>query len=115
MQRKSYSTDPAGSQWHQIKTFFDTQRHHQHDLRRDILDGTSYVVKTGCQWRMLPGEFASWQSVYYYFRRWRRQGLVGCLLSAVRRKAREEADREPEPSALVTDCQSAPITRTGGC
>ena len=27
-----------------------------------------YINKTGCQWRMLPSNFAPWQTVYYYFR-----------------------------------------------
>jgi len=115
MQRKSYSSDLTDSQWKQIKMFFDTHRRRQHDLRRDILDGLLYLVKTGCQWRMLPGGFAPWQTVYYYFRKWRRQGLVGRLLGVARRKARQEAGRAAEPSALVIDCQSVPITRTGGC
>lgn len=99
MQRKRYSSDLTDSQWQQIKAFFDTSRHRQHDLRRDILDGLLYLIKTGCQWRMLPGEFAPWQTVYYYFRRWRKQGLVGRLLSAARQNAREEADRERKRTA----------------
>jgi putative transposase len=121
MQRKSYSSDLTDSQWQQVNTFFDTQRRRQHDLRRDILDGLSYLVKTGCRareypsQRMLPGEFAPWQTVYYYFRKWRGQGLIGRLLSVARRKAREEAGRAAEPSAVIIDCQSVPITRTGGC
>ena len=113
-QRKSYSSDLTDSQWHQINTFFDTHRHRQHDLRRDILGIIFHLAKTGCQWRMLPGGFAPWQTMYYYFRKWRRQGLVGRLLSTVRRKARQEAGREVEPSALVIDCQSVPNPRTGG-
>ena len=27
-----------------------------------------YANKTGCQWRMLPQNFAPWQTVYYYFK-----------------------------------------------
>ncbi len=120
MQRKRYSSDLTVSQWKQIKAFFDTRRHRQHDLRRDILDGLLYLIKTGCQWRMLPGGFATqkflrWQTVYYYFRKWRKQGLIGHLLSAARRRARAEAGREREPSAVIIDCQSVPITRSGGC
>ena len=112
--RKSYSSDLTDSQWHQINTFFDTHRYRQYDLRRDILDVVFHLAKTGCKWRMLPGGFAPWQTMYYYFRKWRRQGLVGRLLSTVRRKARQEAGREVEPSALVIDCQSVPNPRTGG-
>jgi putative transposase len=119
MQRKSYSSDLTDSQWQQIKTFFDTHRRRQHDLRRDVLDGLLYLVKTGCRvkgypsQRMLPGGFAmqtflQWQTVNYYFRKWHRQGLVGRLLSVARRKAREESGRAAEPSALIIDCQSGP-------
>ncbi|MBK7884471.1 MAG: transposase [Chitinophagaceae bacterium] len=27
---------------------------------RQILNAIFYLVKTGCQWRMLPGEFPKW-------------------------------------------------------
>jgi putative transposase len=112
--RKDYSSDLTDSQWHNVKTVLDTSRHRQHDLRRDILDAIFYVAKTGCQWRMVPGEFAPWQTVYYYFRTWKQRGVIARLLSIARRGARQKAGREPEPSALVIDCQSVPITRSGG-
>jgi transposase len=35
------------------------------------VNGMLYVLKTGCQWRMLPKDFPSWQTVYSYLRRWR--------------------------------------------
>ena len=34
---------------------------------RSVFDGILYIVKTGVQWRMLPSDFAPWQTVYYYF------------------------------------------------
>lgn len=34
-----------------------------------------YINKTDCQWRMLPSDFAPWQTVYYYFRRWKLEGV----------------------------------------
>ena len=115
--RKDYSSDLTDSQWQKIGTVLNTSRHRQHDLRRDILDGILYLVKTGCQWRMLPGDFAPWQTVYYYFRTWKKRGAVERLLSVARRGARQEAGREagrePEPSAVIIDCQSVPITRSG--
>ncbi|WP_304967013.1 transposase [Paramuribaculum intestinale] len=27
--------------------------------------------RTGCQWRMILGNFAPWESVYYYFNKWK--------------------------------------------
>ena len=63
---------------------------------------------------MLSGEFAPWQTVYYYFDQWREEGRLQCLLSAVRRTVRRQAGREGEPSALVIDCQSVHSSRSGG-
>jgi putative transposase len=114
MRQKRYSSDLTDSQWETIKPYFTTDRRRRHDLRRDILDAILLSPKTGCQWRMLPGEFAPWQTVYYYFRRWREEGRLQCLLSALRRTVRREEGREGEPSALVSDCQSVSTSRTGG-
>lgn len=63
---------------------------------------------------MLSGEFAPWQTVYYYFDQWREEGRLQCLLSAVRRTVRRQAGREGEPSALVIDCQSVHSSQSGG-
>ena len=114
MRQKRYSSDLTDSQWESIKYYFPTARRRRHDLRREILDAILYLVKTGCQWRMLPGEFAPWQTVYYYFDQWREEGRLQCLLSAVRRTVRRQAGREGEPSALVIDCQSVQSSRSGG-
>ncbi|MBK7882527.1 MAG: transposase [Chitinophagaceae bacterium] len=51
------------------------KRKRKHDLRQ-ILNAIFYLVKTGCQWRMLPGEFPKWQIVYYYFNRWKTLGVI---------------------------------------
>ncbi|MCS3706485.1 putative transposase [Salinibacter ruber] len=114
MRQKRYSSDLTDSQWEIVKPYFPTARRRRHDLRREVLDAILYVVKTGCQWRMLPGEFAPWQTVYYYFDQWREEGRLQCLLSAVRRTVRREAGREGEPSALIIDCQSVQTSRSGG-
>lgn len=114
MRQKRYSSDLTDSQWTLIKPYFTTERRRSYDLRRDILDAILYLVKTGCQWRMLPGEFAPWQTVYYYFRRWREEGRLRCLLSAVRRTARRQSGRAGEPGALILDCQSVATSRAGG-
>ena len=112
--RKDYSSDLTDSQWQKVNAVLNTSRHRHHDLRRDIFDGIFYLVKTGCQWRMLPGGFAPWQTVYYYFRTWKKGSVIERLLSVARRSARKEAGRDPEPSAVIIDCQSVEITRSGG-
>ena len=37
----------------------------------DIFCGVLYVLKSGCQWRMLPSDFPKWQTCYKYYRSWK--------------------------------------------
>ena len=39
-----------------------------------IINAILYVMRTGCQWRMLPKDPPPWQTVYGYFWRWTRTG-----------------------------------------
>ena len=41
-------------------------------LRRVLL----YVLKNGCLWRDLPGDFPPWSTVYWYFAKWQREGTL---------------------------------------
>jgi transposase len=36
----------------------------------DVFCGVLYILKSGCQWRMLPSDFPKWNNVYAYFRIW---------------------------------------------
>src|SRR3712207_6695695 len=47
-----------------------------HSLR-EILNAIFYLLKTGCQWRLLPHDFPRWPTVYHYFRKWRIDGTWG--------------------------------------
>ncbi|WP_259123203.1 transposase [Salinibacter ruber] len=67
---------PLGSQWEQVKRYFTTGRRRKYHLRYHVLDAILYIVKTGTQWCMLPGEFAPWRAAHYYFRRWREEGRI---------------------------------------
>ena len=41
---------------------------------RDVLNGILKLNRTGCQWRNLDKKYPPWASVYYYFRKWQRDG-----------------------------------------
>ena len=61
---KMYLTDLTETEWQYITKVLNLQtRKRKYDLRM-IWNGIFYLVKTGCQWRMLPKEFPKWESVY---------------------------------------------------
>ena len=83
-----YSTDLEETQWQVIKKILNLQeRKRKYDLR-EIWNAIFYVVKTGCQWRMLPSDFAPWELVYYYYRKWSSLGEFDLLLNNLRNKVR---------------------------
>ncbi|MGW1916396.1 transposase [Streptomyces sp. NPDC002076] len=73
---------------------------------RAILNAIRYLVDNGTKWRAIPIDFPPWDRVYAFFRRWRDHGLVREFHDRLRRRVRERAGRDPEPSAGVIDSQS---------
>jgi putative transposase len=105
----SYSTNLTDSQWEVVQKIIPDTRKRKHSLRL-IINALLYVVKTGCQWRMLPLDFADWRLVYYYFRRWRRDGTIELLHDLLSEKQRIQRGKRPEPSTGILDSQSVKST-----
>jgi transposase len=42
---------------------------------RKIMNGILYVLRTGCQWKMLPSEYGSGSTCHRYFQEWERAGV----------------------------------------
>lgn len=82
--------------------------------RRLVLDGILHVLRSGCQWRLLPAEYPPWQTTYGFFRAWTRAGVWDEALRALRAQARQAAGRAAEPSAAIVDSQSVRTTEKGG-
>jgi putative transposase len=87
-------------------------RKRKHSLR-DIFNAILYLLKTGCQWRMLPNCFPKWELVYYYFTKWKNTGVIKQIHELLRDKIRKKAGREISPSLALIDSLSVKTTRLG--
>jgi len=78
-----------------------------------------YLLRTGCQWRMLPRDFPTWRTVHSYFATWSEpdQHGMSVLERALKNQvgaAREKLERNAKPTLLVVDAQSVKSTDTAG-
>jgi putative transposase len=83
------------------------------DLRA-VLDAIFYLLRTGCQWRLLPRDFPAWGTVYHYFRTWKHTGVLSCVQAAIYEQTRVQAGRSACPSVVIMDGQSVKTTERGG-
>lgn len=101
-----YSTDLSDTQWQFIKSSLNiADRKRKYDLR-EIWNGLIYLVKTGCQWRMLPLNFPKWQLVYYYYSRWVALEMFDLLLEKLRNKVRVKMGQKSNASLGIMDSQT---------
>jgi putative transposase len=114
MAAKRYPTDMTDAQWEMIRPLVEQKkktagRPRTVDLRR-IVDGIFYILRTGCQYRMLPHDFPPWETVYYYAAKWRKDGTLDRLHDALREQVR---DKE-RPSARRTASVDSQSTDSAG-
>jgi transposase len=103
---KKYPTDLSDNQWQFIKKTLQLgERKRKHNLRT-IWNAIHYLIKTGCQWRMLPLNFAKWQLVYYYYKKWSDLEHFDLLLSKLREHVRVKKGQNAEASLGILDSQS---------
>lgn len=102
--RRQRFTKLTDSQWQSIKNIFDTVRKRKHCLRM-VVNAILRINRTGCQWRNLQSSLP-WQSVYYYFHKWKRDGTWAGVLAQLAQNERLRQDKLPTPSACAIDSQS---------
>lgn len=77
---------------------------------RLIFEAILYVLKNGCTWRDIPGDFPPSGTVYYYFKTWRDSGLWEILSQELAGDYRQSLGKERSPSVGIIDAQSVKAT-----
>jgi len=119
--RNPYQSDITQEQFEKIRPLLESAKKRTKPRIIDLYEvfcAILYILKTGSQWRMLPHDFPIWQSVYSYFRQWKKKetetsdSLLETILNQLVVEDRLSEGREEETSFLLLDSQSVKNTDT---
>lgn len=106
---KAYSSKLTLEQWELLKPLIPASKPGGRPRAVEvwnILNAILYLLTQSCTWRNLPGDFPAWQTVYGYFRTWRRDGTWIVTHDRLRSWLRVVQARAMSPSEAVIDSQS---------
>ena len=109
---KGYPTNLTDCQWQMLRKIIEPTmvRKRKYPLR-NIVNGILYIIKSGCQWRMLPNDHPPYNIVFYYFTKWKREGLIEELMDALRDTFRQKRGKKRSPSLGIIDSRSVSTTQ----
>ena len=111
-----YPSDITDKEWLILAPFVvqgKMGRPRKHEIR-SIINAIRYVMKSGCQWRLLPKNFPPWQTVYDYYLRWRKNGKWQEIHDALVKQVREKVGKKASPTIGIIDSQSVKTVQKGG-
>ena len=108
-----YPTNLTDEEWNEIKSLVPAPKSGRgkrgrpvESDRRSLVNAIFYVVRSGCAWRLLPGDFPAWSTVYGYFRRWSQDWTWTFIHDTLRDCLRKTEGRQVAPTAAIIDSQS---------
>ena len=107
--RRAYATDLTDTQWALIAPLIPEAEPGGRPRKastRELINAILYFLRAGMAWRLLPHDLPPWQTVYYYLRRWQREGVWERVHHTLLTADRERAGRAPSPTAAILDSQS---------
>lgn len=112
----TYDTDLTDAQWQLIEPLLpppDTSGAPRTTNLRHAVNAMLYRNKTGCQWKMLPKDFAiPWKTVYNWHETFARLGTWERVQRALATRVRVGDGRDPDPSLLSIDSQTVKSAET---
>jgi putative transposase len=114
---KLYGTDMSDAAWALVEPHLPAPMpggRPRTTCLRSVVDAIFYLLRTSCQWRLLPREFPPRSTVYHYYSTWRRRGIWTRLQRALHKLARRAVGRGECPTVAIMDGQSVKTTERGG-
>ena len=112
--RAAYQSDVSDAEWEFCQSYLALMKEdapqRQYPLR-ELFNALRYIVRCGCQWRMMPHDLPPWQVVYQQAQRWMKAGCFEHLAHDLRELARLASGRSAQPTAVILDgrtLQSSP-------
>jgi hypothetical protein len=101
--RKKYPSDISKEAFEQIRPLLEGVRKQTKPRTVDLYEvfcGVLYLLKSGCQWRMLPSDFPKWRTVHAYFAKWSEADAEG--LSVLEHALKKSGWRGPYQTGAQT-------------
>lgn len=119
MRTRRYPSDTTDAEWALIEPLLPvpacrtvTGGRPEAHPRRKIVDAIRYLVDNGIKWRAMPSDFPPWRTVFGFFDRWARAGVVERIRDALRTRLRVDAGKVPDQVTVIVDSQSVKAAET---
>lgn len=116
-ERRGYPSDVSDEEWALCAPYLALVREdapqREHSLRA-VFNALRYLVRSGCEWRMLPNDLPPWAAVHQQTQRWIKAGCFEALAHDLREVLRVAAGRAEQPTAVIVDSRTVQSTPTSG-
>jgi putative transposase len=108
----NYPSNITDKEWELIKKHFETGNYGKSRKwdKRILFNAILYIIKTGCQWKLLPNDFPPYKTVYSFYKRAKEKGIFEKVMKDLVEKSRVKMGLNASPSYSLIDSQSIKTT-----
>ena len=115
--RTGYPSDVSDEEWALVAPYLVLMREDAPQriyALRLVFNAVRYLVRSGCEWRLLPNDLPPWPVVHQQTQRWIKAKRFEMMAHDLREVLRVAADRAPQPSAAILDSRTVQSTPSSG-